>query len=151
MSSDKNELTAKDLALYSNCKVQVPKGMVLAIKAIYPNADFHHLQLSTSGLEGAYSVGAITPILRPLSDMTNTEALEVAKEKFPNPDKAYWHKEWDNIAVCKGDLVTEMDIEVTNPDGFKYLLERNIDLFGWIDAGLAIDATTLTPNPYRGT
>lgn len=34
------------------------------------------------------------------------------------------------------------------PNDFKYLLDNHFDLFDLIESGEAIDATTLTPNPY---
>ena len=33
-------------------------------------------------------------------------------------------------------------------DSLHYLLSRHFDLFGLIDSGEAIDAATITPNPY---
>jgi len=71
----------------------------------------------------------LKPVLRNLSDMTEEERNNflLTKEKY-----MYGHsnsKKWAAVT--------------------HFLLSLNIDLFGLIEAGEAIDAETLTPNPYR--
>ena len=61
----------------------------------------------------------IAPILRPLSDMTDEEAQEVYTIKGKN-------------------AFNNFEGETT-----KHLLSKHFDLFGLIEAGLAIDKTTL--------
>ena len=74
------------------------------------------------------SVKAIKPILRPLSDMTEEEARE-------GEIWGVWHdvnlmgEDWDTFGF--------------SPHNFKHLLSKGFDLFGLIEAGLAIDKTTL--------
>lgn len=64
------------------------------------------------------------PILRPLSDITD-------KEK----DKGY--REWYNVSDRYGTPTMRNAAEI------KYFLSKHFDLFGLIEAGLAIDATTI--------
>lgn len=78
----------------------------------------------------------IKPILRPLSSMTEEEKQEAVKTIY-NGGTA-----WDNI----NDAVIEFDQQCDkNILFFHYLLSKHFDLFGLIDAGLAIDSTSLTP------
>lgn len=158
MNTSKGQLTAKDLALYLGCEIALHRDVFrpddfsvadhLNMMAVHQSVE----EVFVQGDELAsmnVPVDLVKPILRPLSDMTDEEALQVAKEKYPSPDRAYWHKEWGEIAVCKGDLVSEMKIEDIGQYGFKHLLSRHIDLFNWIGDDLVIDATTLSPNPYQ--
>lgn len=64
-------------------------------------------------------------ILRPLSDMTEEEMIEVDVD-VPNILSEY---------------------EKLRPTAFSFLLSKGFDLFGLIDAGLAIDKTKLKRTP----
>ena len=66
-------------------------------------------------------------ILRPLSDMTDVEHRELMKICFED--------EFQTLALAP--------VGCGCPKGFAYLLSKHFDLFGLIEAGLAIDATTL--------
>lgn len=75
-----------------------------------------------------------TPILRPLSALTQHDA--------------------DTIGYTDRDEFLEMIDECTpewriSAADYVYLLSRHFDMFGLIASGQAIDATTLTPNPYK--
>jgi hypothetical protein len=102
-----------------------------------------------------YDYDAIKPILRPLSSMTEEEAVEVCK--FATEAKR--HKSIDILSIdvkrgyihymdgsmWSGDGVQEYnDLEVhfnrICPEQFHYLLSRGFDLFGLIPADLAINA-----------
>ena len=63
----------------------------------------------------------VKPILRPLSDMTEDEKNNLSWE---------WKVDYDFKPIFR-------------PDQFLFLLSKHFDLFGLIDAGLAIDKTTL--------
>lgn len=69
----------------------------------------------------------ITPllILRKLEDMTEEEADKLA-------------------SMCP-----QRNYDKYNPAQFTYLLSKSFDLFGLIEAGLAIDAKTLNSNSYE--
>lgn len=92
----------------------------------------------------------IKPILRPLSDMTEEEAVEVAKE-------SEWTPHFRDVKVERnrfGDIIVSWDgmaesREEFNATGemfycseqFIYLLSKHFDLFNLIESGLALDAT----------
>lgn len=75
----------------------------------------------------------IAPILRPLSDMTDEEYTEYANIEFGEDTT-----DWDYDEKTKRSIG-----EVTEFNRFAYLLKKHFDLFGLIEAGLAIDKTTL--------
>lgn len=98
------------------------------------NKDYYFLiipgdKAATSYFKGKYS---IKPILRPLSDMTDKEAADIF-----NMD------DWLFINQKKG--ITHLDFALP-PQTFIYLLKQGFDLFGLIESGQAIDATTLKHN-----
>jgi hypothetical protein len=80
-----------------------------------------------AGPEGRVNVFLLKPILRPLSDLTEEEMKEVCR--FTRDAQAY--KEFDS-AVGKESINAEVAL---------YLLSKHFDLFGLIDAGLALDKT----------
>jgi len=81
------------------------------------------------------------PILRPLSDLT--KKIEVNGEKFVPIIKLNLDYDWsDNISIYDFSTITGLNMEdiyfVTDS-----LLEWHFDIYGLIDAGLAIDINTL--------
>lgn len=71
---------------------------------------------------------SVKPILRRLEDMTKQEEEE--------------------LEIIKGARVVyrshlPIEIKFDTPDTFHWMLKRHFDLFGLVDAGLAIDAATL--------
>lgn len=71
-----------------------------------------------------YLNGKWKPVLRPLTDMSNDESIELG---YSRP------KDW---------LIDHKDFgELHSAKTFVYLLKQGFDLFGLIDAGLAIDKT----------
>jgi hypothetical protein len=70
------------------------------------------------------SLDACKPILRPLSDMTQKERKQIGPT---------WHKEYE----------PEITDNEFNTEEIRLMLSKGFDLFGLIDAGLAIDKTTL--------
>lgn len=71
-------------------------------------------------------IGFIKPILRRLEDMTEEENVEIFGSDV------HWYKPFDSTDAC--------DVQQ-----WQKLLQKSFDLFGLIDAGLAIDAKTI-PN-----
>lgn len=73
-----------------------------------------------------------TPHLRPLSDMAEEELQECGNMiyDFSGDPELNAHK-WQDFEIGLA------------PEQFHYLLSKHFDLFGLIDAGLAIDSTTL--------
>jgi len=75
-----------------------------------------------------YSLERIKPILRPLSDITEREIYEYGEIEQACP-------------INHSFLIYQCRVEAEQT---KYLLSKHFDLFGLIDAGLAIDKS-LTP------
>lgn len=118
------------LHLYLGCTVEIPDsqiqkhGLVKSIrKATFLGfADYYRLESRVgfrAGPEGRVSTFFIKPILRPLSDMTDEEREQAE-------------------IVYKGNGVLESHFE-----SMRFLLSKHFDLFGLIDAGLALDKTKL--------
>jgi hypothetical protein len=84
-----------------------------------------------------------TPILRPLSNITYDEFNKMKDKMLGETVMAIQSHGLKRVILNR--------IQ-TNSLSFKdglVLLENNFDLFGLIQSGEAIDATTLFPNPYR--
>lgn len=147
-------LTAKDFALYLGCWC-------------YDLKNDHRIVLNTQNLndyDHFNSLDEIKPILRPLPDMTEDEAKHIiglirkklggdhvwvddriqVEMAFQNNRPFYNYLTVDGSNYCTSDLRWS----IGDPEVWKYLKSRHFDLFGWIADGLAIDATTMNPNPY---
>jgi hypothetical protein len=75
----------------------------------------------------------ILPVLRPLSDMTYDERQECGNMIYDfSDDPELNDHQWQDFEIGLA------------PEQFHWLLSKNFDLFGLIESGLAIDATTLT-------
>jgi hypothetical protein len=139
------KLKPADLALYlgAECEVTYSPGG-------FEYYDDGGIYLISGGLINEYGKGeaAVKPILRPLSDMTETEAREIYRIDTGNFFEA---SDWmgENPAL---DYLRESDevyaenlkILIGNPSAWRYLLSLHFDLLGWIPAGLAIDKTKTT-------
>jgi hypothetical protein len=123
------------LHLYLGCTVEIPDSLIQkhglvksTRKATFLGfADYHRLESRVgfrAGPEGRVSTFFIKPILRPLSDMTGEEKSQSG-------------------IIYKGSGVLE-----THFESMRYLLSKHFDLFGLIEAGLAIDKTKLNPEPH---
>lgn len=121
------------LHLYLGCKVELDNGgskvynrKLIAVGGV-DDEPYCKLRLGDAG-EGQFVHAVLLkenrakPILRPLSSMTEEEREEAA-----------------TTATIHGAHITI----TTHYEGMRYLLSKHFDLFGLIDAGLAIDSTTL--------
>lgn len=93
----------------------------------------------------------VKPILRPLSDMTDEEI------RMMFVLKGYNNENFKPTRVKIDDLFIQFEIDgdeyeyqcdyqhliTMRPNQFTYLLKQGFDLFGLIDAGLALDKTKL--------
>jgi hypothetical protein len=143
--NNEKKLTAQDLALYY-------RGQAKLISRAEKLDSFHGFAhvgqivvidsiLLASVEQGLYEV---KPILRPLSDMTEDEARSVWGKCYGDDfgdGECLLHL----IATVDSDERndSEFDVLLGYPDGWRYLLSRHFDLFGWIEAGLAIDKTKI--------
>jgi hypothetical protein len=111
--------------------------------------------LKSSCVGKSFKYSEIKLILRPLSDITDEEAIIIAETTFtdivPKEDKAkigrafidYNFNESSMLQTSKiYNDISEFDFN-TMPEIFKFLLSQHFDLFDLIEAGLAIDAATL--------
>ena len=155
------ELTAADLALYLGCEVyaEVPtasgtvhvrRGRFVGIRPAEKrriNPITVDIETESGGVIDMYFLPEqVKPILRPLSDMTEEEAREMWSKCYGEFDggKCLLHLTATVDADERND--SEFDIILGYPDAWRYLLSQHFDLFGWIDAGLAIDKTkAVTP------
>ena len=121
--NNEKKLTAQDLALYYRGQAK----LIRRAKKLDSFHGFAHVGqvvvidsvLIASVEQGLYEV---KPILRQLSDMTEPEEMEVQN------------------------MVDQMGVGYNATHGAKitgFLLSRHFDLFGWIEAGLAIDKTKI--------
>jgi hypothetical protein len=87
----------------------------------------------------------ITPVLRPLSDMTEEETKELQSICGLENEDMEFVKEFEN-RFFDGSGKSFGSAHLTNirqwADGVHLLLSRGFDLFGLIDAGLAIDKSS---------
>jgi hypothetical protein len=135
------------LHLYLGCTVEIPDNHVGKHELIKSTrkgtflgfADYHRLECRIGfrgGPEGRVGTFFIKPILRPLSDITAAEASEVCK-------LVNWREDGSMEQITKYG-VEGIQMTVNNQaEFFKSLLSKHFDLFGLIEAGLAVDATTL--------
>lgn len=139
MEPYKKGLSAQELALYFGqqaASVDIELGEALAEFRIEGDALDMKAQRGENYPE---SEGiAWKPILRPLSDMTEEEGLEIFELYADKPYLA-------SIASHES-LIEWLGGRVGSPAHWRYLLSRGFDLFGWIDAGLAIDKTKVNEN-----
>jgi hypothetical protein len=92
----------------------------------------------------------IKPILRPLSNMTEDEAVELVKirsttyrwvtAEVVNQHILRFEFEYESSRRRRS---TTLRFDELSPEEVRYLLSKGFDLFGLIEAGLAIDKTKL--------
>lgn len=106
-------------------KVEVKRGEKIGVlKEIFTDitGKSRKSRIGRKGLQTHYGNGNFKLILRPLSDMTDEEYWEADKLQMP---------------------IKEFGEYQFSAEQYRYLLSKHFDLFGLIEAGLAIDATTL--------
>jgi hypothetical protein len=130
MKTETKQLTAHDLALYMGRPVRVYDstgtrvGIDMADRCIQVEGD--------EGGMGWFLPSEVKPILRPLSSLTEEEAQEIGRI-------GDWRFPFD----CLDLECSLMDIVKEYALVWRYLLSIGIDIFGWIESGLAIDKTKL--------
>jgi hypothetical protein len=134
------------LHLYLGCDVRV-KGWKYRSKFIELHQD--GILVKDSFTTKIY-FGGFDVILRPPNDMTEEEALELGKRLYsgviignPYLRDGLWHVPYgfslDNFWTIDGKAFNQHQVI--------YLLSKRFDLFGLIEAGLAIDSTTINQQP----
>lgn len=125
------ELTIKELAPY------LPYGLDLKINTPFGTTDRKFEIDCGNDFNLHLSQCNIKPILRPLSDLT--KEIEVDGEYFI-PSREYHYLRFEEISSYKGGANVMNFIQVREQN---VLLELHFDIYGLIDAGLAIDINTL--------
>lgn len=113
------------LHLYLGCEINYH---------LYSDGEGYMANLTGTMIDNWESYNQFKPaklILRPLSDMTEEEGKEVCR--YTRDAQAFVKF---NTAIGK---------EAINATTMVYLLSKHFDLFGLIDAGLAIDKTKIKP------
>lgn len=125
------KLTPQILAMYLGCRIQFRKTSVGTFVGYSGDSGgFVEVDMDGTGLYVSHHrVNEVKPILRRLEDMTEEEAIECGVSG------AWCDLEFDG---------TWRSNQFTTK-AFIGLLSKSFDLFGLIDAGLAIDAKTLKP------
>jgi hypothetical protein len=130
------EKNIKDyLHLYLGCECRpldnTKQGWLMGIR-IMQGVENAFLQYDLNSTENLipFKLNELKPILRPLSDMSDEENLEFGGL-------------WAFAETYIPDIEDTHDPYEIEPEAFRFLLSEHFDLFGLIEAGLAIDKTTL--------
>jgi hypothetical protein len=102
---------------------------------------------------GTFSVAYVKPILRPLSDMTEEEKVELFTLNFGN--HRFTNFGYDSIeCIILADKDERIRVGLSSnsmgANAFLFCLTRGFDLFGLLESGLAINANS-TPTPHGST
>jgi len=151
--------------LYLGCECVIGSDLSTRETVQAVSKDSVCVGINKYGVEGWYKTKSIKPILRPLSDMTKEDFIDIFKQVsliglsdcqfiFGKEEDEVWcnaEKEGKVIDSISYDynLFKMMDndgrFHPLNPqsEAIKILLIKHLDIFGLIEAGLAIDKTTL--------
>jgi hypothetical protein len=110
---EQEKISVQDLALYLGCKAFHQVLGEKTISIAWLNDIIHYC-----GEDVDFELELIKPILRPLSDITEEEIKQM---EYFAPDGSLGY----------------------SAQGYKFLISKHFDVFGWIEKGLAIDSTTL--------
>lgn len=148
------------LYLYLGCECKIENPTINSITKILGGFDdegeykiLYKNEQYTDAVEW-HSISRIKPILRPLSDMQIKEAAEYADfyQNSPIPDECTIEvkpkEKWVHISITSPSGDSGISLFPGNPNGerveaFRYLLSKHFDIFGLIEAGLAIDKTKI--------
>lgn len=155
------KLTIQDLALFigANAEHEILGVMPISTKWLFDIED-------SMGEDVDFEMKLIKPILSPLSDLKEQQAIEIATIIYGQPDSVKWRVEANKYKKCfliyrkhyskRFTICLESgEIECYEMDGVdepkdiymnqhfvtKYLISKHFDIFGWIEKGLAISKT----------
>lgn len=148
-------LSAKEIALFYGAKAKVIRATTKAGDEIWDGLIGKNVTINAENLVYAHSA-EVKPILRPLSDMSEDEAVSFANE---GSQHNFTLEHFDRFIEDGGKIVAvTFDYEGRqigywlwncNPKQVAWQLENAFDIFGWIPEGKAISALELEPNPYE--
>ncbi len=137
------KLTMQDLALFMGCQFESkytdfekPNGVLTMVPLTlsnYEHGDFEYLR----------------PILRPLTDMNDSEAYKYSVITYEE-NSALGKSEGVYAGRCiLSDQIYLIPYARFTVQQMRYLIERQFDVFGWIKAGLAASRITPDENKHR--
>jgi hypothetical protein len=148
MEQSKEQLAVTEyLHLYKGCNVRHNDGWIgrlLGVNETLGRA-FQPLKIEApNGMAVWWDWKDITPILRPLSDMTEEEKTEFLNAVGIEPEDIDCLIKTENPFSGELEFGTAHLTDISQwTIGVHVLLSKHFDLFGLIEAGLAIDATTI--------
>lgn len=152
------KLDSKLAALYLGAEVSTEDGIGLLQEVRMPN----EVAVILKSKRLLMGVDEIKLLLRPLSDMTEEEAIETFKLKWLNPhsnhewvfikmkmeESVFMNPGWSveakyrqNKNSKENTMLGTLSMNNFEPLCFQYLLSKSFDLFGLIDSGTALDIT----------
>lgn len=138
----KNELNAYDLALYIGqlCQTEYGVGRITSVEITTGQFIIEYGTFDSDWTIKHLPCGHKL-VLRRLSDMLPEDNRNIIALSDPLFEVPNWSKEFsfdgDAHHMCFFEQI------IGQPQCWQYLLQNGYDLFGWIDAGLAIDRKTL--------
>jgi hypothetical protein len=120
------------------------KRFVAILEGIYATDDEGQIEVSVSvrpesgGGKHYFPVTLCKPILRPLSDMTEEEAAEIFDKSWPIDIRKIM-----SYSYKHGVILNCINDNVYDPMFIVQLLKKGFDIFGLIEAGIAIDKTKM--------
>ena len=119
-------------------------GQDIQIPPKEEGAKFDVMQLTYEKFK--YDLSNVKLYLRPLSSMAEEEAKEVIKRQFRSWVKPIYEGHSSLCIDVKFQsegfnkfTYTQIDYDRISPDSVHYLLKQGFDLFGLIEAGMAVD------------
>lgn len=106
-------MNSKTLALYLGCRIYTPKGIhqLIGVCEALSSREIRIQTIAVNGVVNWFDEDETKPLLRPLSSMSEDEAVE-------------WYAKKDGA---------------NHTQGFLFLLSKGFDLFGLIEKGEALD------------
>lgn len=136
MATTQQQLTPQQLALYLGQMAKTPAGIVCI-------SSVSDLGFATDVDRVRFPIYNWFPILRRLDSITEDEARALYTCRYPL-------ESWEGESALNDWWLESDEFYIPErlnclgcPSAWLYLLSLGIDLFGWIDAGLAIDKATL--------
>lgn len=143
-----NHLTIQDFALYLGAPCRCLNGLgkvkIGTISYVTPKNGLVFVRWP-GDFDISYPHFQITPILRHRDSLTEAESQELYEVVYGRKWdplvgsvvqpclELWWHSADDGLCYPLADLIGD-------PKGWRWLLAHHFDLFGWIEAGLALDA-----------
>jgi len=145
-TTEQNKLEIKHLASYFPYGLKFTGGYTL--ESISMDGEMMLISEHRGFINHRDGWNNITPILRPLSDLT--KQIEHKGETFVPVEQIKWCMPntpgWDNV---KEFTYHDLSKTIIEHCVFDKVTEWMFDVYGLINQGLAIDVNTLPENPYK--